>query len=368
MPRFRNMLSEGLQKRGYEVEVYSPNAYFFNLPVPAFLKKWMGYIDQFIIFPAIVKKRIKNQYDTLYVFADHALGMWVPIVKHLPHAIICHDFLAQLSAKGLISQNPTGWSGRIYQQLIRNGYAKGVNFISVSKKTQQDLHGFLGYVPALSQVVYNGLNKPFVPVNIEAARQCINEKTGVNMLDGYILHVGGNQWYKNRIGVVKIYNEWRARYDKDLPLLLIGSPPSPNLQQEIEMSPYKSQIYLLTNIGDEYINAAYSGATVLLFPSLGEGFGWPIAEAMASGCVVITTNAAPMTEVGGDAAVYIPVQPANENETNEWAMGAAEILNGVISLPDNDHLKLIAKGLDNSKRFDTGTALDKIEKILLELK
>jgi glycosyltransferase involved in cell wall biosynthesis len=188
------------------------------------------------------------------------------------------------------------------------------------------------------------------------------------MLDGYILHVGGNQWYKNRIGVVKIYNEWRARYDKDLPLLLIGSPPSSNLQQEIEISPYKSQIYLLTNIGDEYINAAYSGATLLLFPSLAEGFGWPIAEAMASGCLVITTNAAPMTEVGGNAAVYIPVRPADENETNEWAMGAAEILNGVINLPDSDHSKLIAKGLDNSKRFDTGASLDKIEKILLELK
>jgi len=367
MPRFTNMLADGMQKRGYEVEVYSPEPHFFKLPVPRFLKKWLGYIDQFVVFPVVVRRRIKSHKDMLYVFTDHALGMWVPIVKHLPHVVICHDFLAQRSAKGEIPQNPTGWSGRVYQRLINKGYTQGENFISVSKKTQEDLHIFLGHVPALSKVIYNGFNKGFLSLDVKASRKILNTKTGINTLNGYILHIGGNQWYKNRIGVVAIYNEWCQLFNNDLPLLLIGLEPSSNLQQEIDKSPYRTQIYLLTDMGDEYINAAYSGASVLLFPSLAEGFGWPIAEAMASGCMVITTDEAPMTEVGANAAIYIPVQPTDTDKAKSWALQAAKILNQALNIPDTDRLNILAKGLYNTNRFNTDAALDKFEKIFHEV-
>jgi len=363
MPRFTNMLAEGMRKRGYEVAVYSPEPHFFKLPLPGPLKKWMGYIDQFVLFPAIVKKRIKAQTNTLYVFTDHALGIWVPITKHLPHVVICHDFLAQRSAKGDIRQNPTGWSGRVYQQLIHKGYTTGANFISVSKKTQQDLHRFLGKIPAMSTVVYNGLNNNFTVIDVKVARQALSEKTGITIPNGYILHVGGNQWYKNRTGVVKIYNEWRKTFNNDLPLLLIGAPSSHDLDLEIEASPYCSSIYTLCDIDDRHVNMAYSGAAALLFPSYAEGFGWPIVEAMAAGCPVITTNEAPMTEVGGEAAAYIPVQSLGDVKIGMWAKEAAKVLDQVVSLPEAERLKILARGFANAKRFDTDNALDLFEKI-----
>lgn len=367
MPRYTKMLADGLRTRGHTVEIYSPDAYFSKLPAPAFLKKWLGYIDQFLIFPAIVKKRVKRHDHALYVFSDHALGMWVPIVKHLPHIIICHDFLAQRSAAGEISQNQTGKTGRLYQKLIRKGYSQGKNFISVSKKTQQDLHRFLGFVPPVSKVLYNGLNNIFVPLDVIKSRQAIGNAAGIDVLDGYILHVGGNQWYKNRNGVVNIYNAWRGAFNNALPLLLIGLEPAPDLRRAIEISPYRSDILTITDIADDNLNAAYSGASVLLFPSLAEGFGWPIAEAMASGCVVITTNDAPMTEVGADAATYIPVQPVSPSEKVKWAEQSAKVLNDVIVMQDPKRSNLIDNGLRNSKRFDTGTALTAAEKIFLQI-
>ncbi|WP_259070313.1 glycosyltransferase [Mucilaginibacter sp. X4EP1] len=367
MPRFTNMLANGMQKRGHEVEIYSPSPLFFKLPAPRFFKKWLGYIDQFVVFPAIVRRHLKTRQNTLYVFTDHALGMWVPIVKHLPHVVICHDFLAQRSAKGQIPQNPTSRSGRVYQKLINKGYTQGKNFISVSKKTQEDLHIFLERTPALSKVIYNGLNKEFISLDVTASRDALNKKTGIDVLNGYILHVGGNQWYKNRTGVATIYNEWRRLFDNNLPLLLIGSQPSTNLLQEINKSAYKDQIYLLTDIGDEYINTAYSGASVLLFPSLAEGFGWPIAEAMASGCVVITTDEAPMTEVGADAAMYIPVQPTEADKTELWALEAAKTLNEALNMPDADKPNILTKGLNNAARFNPDDALDKFEKVFLDI-
>jgi len=368
MPRFTNMLADNLRDRGHEVIVYSPKAYFFNLPVPAFFKKWLGYIDQFLIFPAAVKKHIRNNADTIYVFTDHALGMWVPIVQSLPNVVICHDFLAQRSANGEISQNPTGFSGRIYQRLIRKGYSVADNFISVSNKTREDLHHFLQRIPATSKVVYNGLNKNFTVIDAGKARQIISRQTGIDLTNGYILHVGGNQWYKNRVGVVEMYSAWRKTSQNTAPLILVGSLPSPELTDAIEKSGYKENVYTIDTITDEYINAAYSGALVLLFPSIAEGFGWPIAEGMASGCPVITTADAPMTEVGGDAATYVGAMPLVDNEKENWLTETAKQLNKLINLTGVERADIVNKGLVNAARFNTSVAINEIENTLLEIK
>jgi len=364
MPRFTNMLFDNLSARGYQVEIYSPKGYFSKLRFGAALKKWLGYIDQFAIFPFIVKRLIKENTDAVYVFTDHALGMWVPMVKDLPNLIICHDFLAQRSAEGEIPQNPTGRSGIVYQRLIRKGYTRADNFVSVSQKTQQDLHRFLDRKPALSKVIYNGLNKKFEPIASNTAREIIGNKIGLNLSNGYILHVGGNQWYKNRVGVVKIYNAWRAKYNNLLPLLLIGVTPSAALKQEISKSAYSDNIYVLDKISDDYISAAYSGAITLLYPSLAEGFGWPIAEAMQAGCPVITTNEAPMTEVGGNAAKYIPVMPNNKEDLNIWLINAAQQLNQIIQLDSLKRNQLINNGFVNAQRFNTISAIDKLEDVI----
>lgn len=366
MPRFTNMLADNFRSKGYNVKIYSPKAYFFKLPVNTSLKKWLGYIDQFLIFPMIIKKRIKSNTNTIYVFTDHALGIWVPITKHLPTLVICHDFLAQRSAEGEIPQNPTSMSGRIYQKLIRKGYSIANNFISVSNKTQQDLHRFLGRIPSISTIVYNGLNKKFKVLKQEEARQILSNQTYIDLSSGYILHVGGNQWYKNRTGVVKIYSAWREIYNYPVPLLLIGEVPSSTLKKEIEESTYWEDIFTLSNITDEYINVAYSGALALLFPSIAEGFGWPIAEAMGCGCPVITTDEAPMTEVGGDAAKYIPVMPINTNEVLQWANSSAVVLNDIISAGMERYM-IIEKGLANVHRFETSNAINEIEKIIYEI-
>jgi glycosyltransferase involved in cell wall biosynthesis len=75
-----------------------------------------------------------------------------------------------------------------------------------------------------------------------------------------------------------------------IPLLLIGESPDMKLLEAYSKSPFKSDIHILTGIEDKWVQRAYAGAIVFLFPSYAEGFGWPIAEAMASGCPVITTR------------------------------------------------------------------------------
>ena len=368
MPRFAKMMSDGMAERGHVVSIWAPKPRFIRLPVHRKMRKWLGYLDQFLVFPVEVKRKVKNcSKDTIFVFTDHALGPWVPLVAALPHVIHCHDFLAQRSGLGEISENISSWTGRQYQRYIRRGYSKGKNFISVSQKTREDLHRFLNAVPPLSAMVYNGLNQAFMPNDPVLAGELLSKRTGTDLSSGFILHVGGNPWYKNRLGVIEIYNAWRSLSKSGLPLLLIGDAPSVELVAAHSQSSYKSDIHFISKLEDEFVRLAYSGASVFMFPSLAEGFGWPIAEAMASGCPVITTNEAPMTEVAGNAGFTISRRPHRLNGFSGWASEGAKVLEQVLTLSPEERRFEIEKGLLNAKRFDTNTALNQVEDIYKEI-
>ncbi len=364
MPRYVRMLAAGMQERGHDVDVWQPVPLFYKFRIAGSLKKWLGYIDQYFIFPIQTRRRMKRlPRDTMFVFTDHALGPWVPLVKNRPHIIHCHDFLAQRSALGEFKENRVSFSGKLYQALIRRGYRKGKNFISVSAQTRDDLHRFMVNHPPVSEVVYNGMNQSFEKTEAGYAKKMLSEKTGLDLTEGYLLHVGGNQWYKNRVGVIAIYNALRQDKDFMLPLLLIGAAPSAELNNARDLSPFKEQIHFLTAIDDKWLRFAYRGATVFLFPSLAEGFGWPIAEAMASGCMVITTNEKPMTEVAGEAGCFITRKPVEETESQAWANESAAVVKRVLQFSLPERQAMIEKGLLNVERFAVAGALDRIEKI-----
>jgi glycosyltransferase involved in cell wall biosynthesis len=363
MPRFSEMLEAGMKARGHSVKVWNPSLNLFRLPVGRF-KKWLGYIDQYIIFPIVLKNRIRNSPpDTLYVVTDHALGPYVPFIADKPHVIHCHDFLAQRSALGEIKENPTSLTGRKYQSFIRRGYSKGRNFISVSVKTKEDLEEFLPHKPELSAMIYNGVNEAFVPLSVSESRATLGKQFGLDLNSGYLLHVGGNQWYKNRVGVITIYNQWRDLYHSALPLVLVGQKPSPDLLDKYNKSPYRDDIHFQSKVDDRSICLAYAGASAFLFPSLAEGFGWPIAEAMASGTLVLTTNEAPMTEVAGDAAFLVDRMPAERTSQSEWATRAAAVLQRSLTLTHEEKQDAIEKGLKNASRFNLEKALNEIDAI-----
>ena len=352
MPRFASMIIEGMQQQGHTVESWTARPLFYKLPVPQRFKKWLGYVDQFIVFPLQVKARIKKlSPETLFVFSDQALGPWVPLVAHRPHVIHVHDFMALRSALGEYPQNPTGWSGKHYQAFIRSGFTHGKNFISVSKKTKTDLSRFLPAPPPLSEVIYNGLNYPFYRMSQEDSFVTLST-LGVSIpKEGFLIHVGGNQWYKNRLGVLELYESYVNRVEQALPLWMVGPPPTAAMQEVLNRIGKSGSIIFLSGISNAQVCAAYSLASLLLFPSLAEGFGWPIAEAMACGCLVLTTNEAPMTEVGGDAAYYIDNKPVNNSSA--WAVSSALVIEEVLALSRQVKQQQRDKGFAQAAKFDS---------------
>lgn len=352
MPLVAGQIRQGLEASGFEVTVLSPKRYFYQVPCPPRLKKWLGYLDQFVIFPIMSHLATKGlPDDTIYIFSDQALGPWIPAFSKRPHAIHCMDFLALRSAAGEFPQNPISWTGRIYQRWIRSGFSSARNFICISHKTGQDLERFLAHPEqATIHVVHLGLNYPYAPMPADTAIALLTPFLGTDTSQGFLLHVGGNQWYKNRVGVVAIYAEYVRRISHPLPLLLMGAEPTSELREAARQVPSAGKVEFVVSPPVEAIHAAYSVASALLFPSIAEGFGWPILEAMACGCSVLTTNDAPMTEVGGEAATYLPVLEPNRSAA--WATESADILMSVLARTSAQREQVRIKGLAHAACFN----------------
>jgi glycosyltransferase involved in cell wall biosynthesis len=365
MSRFAGMILCGMTERGHKVESWTSRQTFGRLPIPsAFIRKWLGYADQFLVYPRELRQLVNRQpSDTLFVVTDQALGMWVPCFAHRPHVIHCHDFLALKSALGEFSENPTGWTGRQYQQRIRKGFSRGKTFISVSEKTREDLHRFLPRVPKISEVVRNGLNHPFRPMEM-AERISLLKQVGVEIpKHGFIVHIGGNQWYKNRRGVLEIYRVYVHSHPNPLELWMIGAKPSDQLLNLAASIPKSGKVHFLSGLTNEQVNAAYSHARVLLFPSLEEGFGWPIVEAMACGTPVIATDRAPMREVGGSSAYYIHRMNSSLENDHLWAVDGAKCLQTILNLKTKKLDALRCEGLKHVEQFAAEKSLDCYERI-----
>lgn len=368
MPRFARMIIDGMRLRGHTVEQWTAKPYFYKLPVRSSIKKWLGYIDQYILFPLFVLFRLyaKKRKDTLYVFSDQALGPWVPLVKKHPHVIHVHDFMAYHSANDRYPENPTSKTGKLYQRYIKNGFSKGQCFISVSRNTKKELDTILDWNGELSFVVYNGLNPIFKPLQKLDAIDLLKDALPKQVLEnGFLLNVGGNQWYKNRMGVLEIYDAYirKDAADNALPLVMIGAAPTDALNSFALNHLNSAQVYFLSGLSDKQVCAAYSLASLFLFPSLAEGFGWPIAEAMACGCPVMTTNEAPMTEVGGGAAYYIDRRPFSN--ASIWAEQSGYKLFTV--LQDKQQLQIHKEiGMEHVKQFDAESTISAYENIYLQ--
>jgi glycosyltransferase involved in cell wall biosynthesis len=249
---------------------------------------------------------------------------------------------------GEIPENPTRWTGRILQKAIREGLKRASRIVCVSENSEKELRRVLEPSSVKTSSVLSPLNFDFHPMGRDAALNRLRHLGDAVVRAAerpFVLHVGGNQWYKNRLGVCTIHAELcrmrRREGLPSLPLLLAGKCPSEEIQAFIGENS-DAEVHFLKNLSMEDLRALYSLAGALLFPSLQEGFGWPILEAMACGCPVVTAGKAPMTEVGGSAAVYI--DPSNVPES-------ARELNNILNLNLKERTERVEKGFENLRRF-----------------
>ena len=360
MPRFARSLATGFAARGHEVELRAPGPHLHRWFVRhASAAKWAGYVDQYLLFPREIRRRLRDDApETLYVFCDQALGPWVPCVLNRPHVVHCHDLLALRSALGLVPENPTSLTGRIYQRYIRRGFRRARHFISVSARSRSELHEFGGVQPLSSEVVHNGLNFPYTRLGTAAADAAL-ARAGLQAAPrGMLLHVSGGQWYKNVPGLLHLYGHYVRQTSDPLPLWLVGVHLNAAIRAALAALPPGAHVLQLHGLDNDTLQAVYSRSRALLFPSLAEGFGWPIVEAQACGCPVITTDEAPMNEVGGPHTRYLP-RLRSDDDVQVWAERGAAVLGALLDLPGPERERLAATGVEWASRFDPDKAIDR---------
>lgn len=353
MPRFGAMVISALEQSGIPTEPTSAKALLYKLPLPASVRKWLGYIDLYAIFGfRLWLRALRSNKDTIFIFVDQAQGPLIPFVVGKPHVIHVHDLLAIRSALGEFAENQTSFSGRLFQRLIVKGLSRANNLVAVSEQTGGDLRRLVHLNRAAHvAVVPNSLNFDFRPVASEESCSALLRLLPRFESATFILHVGGNQWYKNRIGVLEIYEKLLSAFDNDVPgLVMVGSPPEQAHLALAERARKRGgTVHFVVGASNEDVRALYCEAKLMLFPSIAEGFGWPIAEAIACGCRVVTTGDAPMTEVGGDAVSYIPRGGALGDMA--WAEECASVVRGVLLEPESTRTEYINRGLKRATMF-----------------
>lgn len=322
MRRFTDLLCDGLRQRGHDALQCAPRMKIARLAGRyryAGLPKYFGYADKFLLFPRQLRARVAQWQPDVVHITDHANAVYLPATRRAPTLVTCHDLLQIRAARGEIPQQPVSGVGRRYQRWILRELSMAPHIACVSTKTRTDTLRLTGLPPERVTVVPNCLNYPFARVERSRALGRVHALASANGIDGtqlgtdpgFVLHVGAAHWYKNRRGLLSIYAELRQRLPSAPPLVLIGAPMSAEDEAQANDLGIDGHLISFTAVTSEELEAFYSLAEALIFPSWEEGFGWPIAEAQACGCPVFASDRAPMTEVGGKSAVYFdPQNPA----------------------------------------------------------
>jgi glycosyltransferase involved in cell wall biosynthesis len=218
---------------------------------------------------------------------------------------------------------------------------KTAKIITVSEYERKNIVDYFRLSPDHVQTIYNGVGENFYKVRDEGVLSSIKKK--YNLPEDYVFYLGNTDPRKNIKGVMKALAWLRKNNMLSFSLVMPGVDHTflREVASGVGDPEILNSILLPGYIPDDDLAAIYSMARVFLFPSLREGFGLPILEAMACGVPVITSNTSSMPEVAGNASLLI--DPDNEEE----------IASAILKLLKDSLLRreLINKGFERSSAF-----------------
>lgn len=181
---------------------------------------------------------------------------------------------------------------------------KAKKIVAVSQATKNDIIELFDIPEDKIEVIYNGLDKRFFE---RASEKEIEEiKARYNIKKRYILFIGTLEPRKNIERLVEAFNRVRAK-KTDWQLVVAGREgwSAEKIYEKAMSSPYRKDIIFTGYIAADDVNPLLSGAEIFVSPSIYEGFGMPVTEALAQGLPVITSKYGSLPEVAGKAAILI---------------------------------------------------------------
>jgi glycosyltransferase involved in cell wall biosynthesis len=235
------------------------------------------------------------------------------------------------------------WIDKVYWQVIQRAMLKSVDHvITISENTKQDVVQTYGLDEQKVSAIYPACGSSFHPVRDHDQEKQLWIKYG--MSGPIILYVGGWAVHKNLQTIIAAYAQVSNRVSHDL--VIVGgkhhTSSDTRLDAWINELNLVGRVHLLGTVPDSEMPHLYRMADLFVLPSLNEGFGLALLEAMASGTPALASRCSSLPEVGGDAVAWVQ-DPKN---VREWSQALETLLNDVPR-----RKRLLEAGLEKAKTF-----------------
>ena len=278
----------------------------------------------------IVHQLKKNNID-LY----HGLTGELPKGLHIPSVVTVHDLIFYRYPELYKSIDV-----EIHKRKIKHAVKKASKIVAISQQTKNDIVQFIGTPEDKIQVIYQGCHPIF---KITLSKKDLNKIAQKYQLPKkFVLCVGTLEERKNALSIVKALKETTHH------MVFVGKTKAyaEKLKSYVQENNMQERVLFINHIGIEDLAGVYQNARVFCYPSIFEGFGIPIIEALYSGVPVITTKGGCFSEAGGPSSIYIDSE--NENDLKN----AIETL---FTESNESRKKRIKKGFDFVQKFNDET-------------
>ena len=223
----------------------------------------------------------------------HSPYLLMPVFPGVASVVTIHDLIPLL-----FPAESTGKARLFFRVALALALRRASRVLVVSEATRRDLESLYGMAKGRIRVSLEGPAQGFGPATAEAIAAV---RGHYGLPERYALYLGSNKPHKNLDRLVQV---WQTLDPTPFPLAIAGVVIPEHPLEGLASFSASGTIRQLGRVDDEALPALYSGAEAFVFPSLYEGFGLPVLEAMACGAAVLCSHASSLPEVAGDAAVY----------------------------------------------------------------
>lgn len=230
----------------------------------------------------------------------------LPKVRACAYVCTIHDVIPtcrpELTSKGF---------SEFFHENVLHALRAARHVVTVSEFTRKDLFKHFAIESSRVTTVYEPVSPHFRRWSPAQYESTVRE---FGLRPGFILSVGAIDRRKNLSRLIEAYQLLTRRVHQAPPLALVGAPSGDgyDISAEISARGLERSVVRLGRVSDQVLSHLYCAAGCFVFPSLYEGFGLPVLEAMASGTPVIASNVSSIPEVAGDAALLINPTDAGE--------------------------------------------------------
>ncbi len=279
----------------------------------------------------LLRKNIKKYHATLFHSPTHDCPPCT-----IPSIVTAHD----ISCFRHPETHPAV-RVRFDHSVLPKAIAQAAMVLTVSEFSRQEIINYFALDPQKIRVTHCGVGAQFKPRN---DAQTMSVLTKYNLKhNGYILYVGTLEPRKNLSTLVDAYTMLPKAIQQHYPLVLVGAIGwmSDALLDKLKPLVASGVVGMIGYCSSHDLPTLISGSRLFVYPSLYEGFGMPVLEAMASGVACIVSNRASLPEVVGDSAITIDAM-----DCNLWAQSIQMMLED-----SEKRIHFSALGLEQAKKF-----------------